>query len=327
MTKKKAVKALIEKFLNHHYYFSTVWPYLTPSIKNNILNIIAEGKGVIPYEIIIDMNSSFLKPDKKFWEKTEFFSELKLSAVDNGSYENSKYLYHNLTMRNLGDLNDLSLVITKIVKLDENNQYGNAMTKPLPTGCIKDNNDLSWETFNFLLETVSFNDTIGHLYVVDIEFDVKNATKKEFGYNEICPPIIEKQKTIDPCERSVFQLLEQFVSGEKGPKSYRTSAKAHAKLFKKYFLSMYLEDLLFCIKRAGWKVTKIHSHLTFEQSRFKQNFILINQKSRQLSKNNVEKEFYKLMNNSNFGYDCRNNLDNCKFVPIFDQFREVTYVN
>ena len=90
---------------------------------------------------------------------------------------------------------------------------------------------------------------------------------------------------------------------------------------------MYLEDLVFCIKRAGWKVTKIHSHLTFEQSRFKRNFILMNQKSRQLSKNNVEKDFYKLMNNSNFGYDCRNNLDNCKFVPIFDEFREVTYVN
>ena len=45
-------------------------------------------------------------------------------------------------------------VITKILKLDENNQYGNAMTKPLPTGCIKDNKDLSWETFNFLLEIV-----------------------------------------------------------------------------------------------------------------------------------------------------------------------------
>ena len=26
------------------------------------------------------------------------------------------------------------------------------------------------------------------------------------------------------------------------------------------------------------------------------------------------------MNNSNFGYDCRNNLDNCKFIPIFDEY-------
>ena len=90
---------------------------------------------------------------------------------------------------------------------------------------------------------------------------------------------------------------------------------------------MYSEDLAFCIKRAGWKVTKIHSHITFEQARFKQKFILMNQKSRQQSKNSVEKDFYKLMNNSNFGYDCRNNLDNCKFVPIFDEYKEITFIN
>ena len=90
---------------------------------------------------------------------------------------------------------------------------------------------------------------------------------------------------------------------------------------------MYLEDLVFCIKRAGWEVTKIHSHLTFERKRFKQKFILMNQKSKQESKNNVEKDFYKLMNNPNFGYDCRNNLDNCEFVPIFGQYKELTYIH
>ena len=79
--------------------------------------------------------------------------------------------------------------------------------------------------------------------------------------------------------------------------------------------------------KAGWKVTKIYSHLTFEQARFKRKFILMNQKSRQQSKNDIEKDFYKLMNNSNFGYDCRNNLDNCKFVPISDELKEITYIN
>ena len=52
----------------------------------------------------------------------------------------------------------------------------------------------------------------------------------------------------------------------------------------------------------------------------------MNQKSRQNSKNNIEKDFYKLINNSNFDYDCRNNLDNCQFFPIFDKFKEITYL-
>ena len=131
-------------------------------------------------------------------------------------------------------------VITKILKLDENTQYGHGMTKPLPTGCIKDNGNISWETFNFLLEKVSFEDTIDHLYIVDIEFDTKNVTDREFAYNEIYPPIIEKQRIIDPCERSVFQLLEQFVRGENAPKAYRSTAKAHANLFlKKVFVDVF----------------------------------------------------------------------------------------
>ena len=283
---KTAVKNLGKKFLNCHYYFSTVWPYLLINKKNKILEIIAEGKGVIPYEIIVDMESFFIKPDNEFWEKREFFSELKLSAVNDESYENLKYLYQSLKMRNLGDLNDLcntqdvillteiienrfqaiqntcgftprkcnsassmsgcieremskviltlptkhehveifgqtviggfssintrlafdsqillpnlsnqsnlqdltnknlnykvvynlkmnnekvkKRIITKILKLDVNNQYGMTMTKPLPTGCIKDDKYISWETFNFLLEAVSFEDKIGHLYTVDI---------------------------------------------------------------------------------------------------------------------------------------------------------------
>ena len=53
----------------------------------------------------------------------------------------------------------------------------------------------------------------------------------------------------------------------------------------------------------------------------------MNQKSRQEVKTNIEKDFYKVMNNSNFGYDCRNNLDNCKFVAIFDEIKEVTYLS
>ena len=91
-------------------------------------------------------------------------------------------------------------VITKIIKFDENNQYGFAMTRPMPTGCIEQNNSPSWLQFNLLLKKVSLEDPIGHLFVVATEFDEKNVTKKQYMYNEIFPPIIEKQKILDANE-------------------------------------------------------------------------------------------------------------------------------
>ena len=66
-----------------------------------------EGKGIISYELVIGMDSFFLTPEKDFWEKTEFFSDLKQSAVNDVGYENSKYLSQTLKMRNLGDMDDL----------------------------------------------------------------------------------------------------------------------------------------------------------------------------------------------------------------------------
>ena len=159
-------------------------------------------------------------------------------------------------------------VITKILKLDENNQYGHGMTKPLPTGCIKDDPELSWEKFNFLIESVNHDDLIGHLYVVDIKFDKDNASERQIVYNEIYSPIVEK-KTIDACERSVFQLMDNYSESVNGASTYKVTAKAHSTVLPKKCIPLYLENLVFLIKRAGWVVTKIHAHLTFDQKPFK----------------------------------------------------------
>ena len=201
------------------------------------------------------------------------------------------------------------------------------MTKPMPTGCIKENNSPTWLEFNLLLENVSLEDPIGHLFVVDIEFDEKNATRKQYMYNEIFPPIIERQKILDANERSLFQILDLFDKTNHGkPKSYRCTAKSHATMFPKKFIPLYLEDLRFLIKRAGWVVAKLYSHFSFEQDAFKKDFVLMNQKSRQNAKNSIEKDFYKLMNNANFGFDCRNNANNLKFEPLIDEINELMYI-
>ena len=218
-------------------------------------------------------------------------------------------------------------VISKILKLDKNNQYGYATTKPFPTGGIKKHKPPDWRKLNLMLETVDLDDPVGNLFVVDIFYDYENANPKQKLYNEIFLPIIEKQKNYRCNERSVYQLIELYSETDKGaPRSYCPMPKAHATLFSKKFQPLYLEHLNILIGRAGRKVTKIYAHYSFEQERFKKNFILMNQRSRQTAKNAVEKDFFKLLNNANFGNDCRNNIDNCTFVPLFGELNEVTYL-
>ena len=40
----------------------------------------------------------------------------------------------------------------------------------------------------------------------------------------------------------------------------------------------------------------------------------------------VERDFSKLLNNSNFGIDCRNNIDNFILEPLQDDLNEISYI-
>ena len=411
---KSNIKKNIQQFIENHNYFKQVWKTLKQEASDKILDLIAEGKGVMPYEKVLNAKSFLSKPDQDFYSHTEFNSSLKQSNVSVAEYENAKYLYQTLKMRNLGDMNNLynaqdvillceiienrfqqmqekfgynprkcnsastlngcvqrnlSKVIialptktehaevfersliggyscvntrlgfdtevllpnltqaeyakmnidqsfqayknqnfktgyklkigdvekykyyritSKIIKFDESNQYGFAMTKPMAVGSIKDKAP-SWAEFNLLMEKVTLDDPIGHLFLVHIEFDHEHATDAQIMYNEMMPPIIEKKATIEPNERSIFQLLELYAEDKKGmPKNYKVSPKGQATLLKKRNIPMYLEELKFVIYRCGWKVTKLCRHYYFEQERFKRDFILMNQKARQESKNKIE---------------------------------------
>ena len=83
---KRAAVKVTKQFFNQYYYFSTVWSYLTLKLQEKLLGIVTSGKGIIPYELIVDMKSLLLTPDdEQFWNKTKLFSELKLQAVNDES--------------------------------------------------------------------------------------------------------------------------------------------------------------------------------------------------------------------------------------------------
>ena len=76
----------------------------------------------------------------------------------------------------------------------------------------------------------------------------------------------------------------------------------------------------------GWRVTKIFEHYTFRQETFKREFVTMNQNARKTAKTKVQKDFYKLLNNSNFGLDYQQNTNNCKIELLYDGAEEVRYI-
>ena len=234
--------------------------------------------------------------------------------------KNEKVLFKTLD----GQLKRFS---SKIIKMDENNQYGMAMTRSLPYGCIKRQNTVpSFEQFEQLLKSVTFKDKIGYLFTIDIEFSDINP--KTLLFNEIFPPVFEKHKKILPHMRSCSQIMSRAQKKDKKDEiaSLPFNSKTHTTLNKKIFFNLYAEDLYFLATRAGWKITKIYHHCTFKQDNFKRYFVVMNQNARKTAKTKVEKDFYKFLNNSNFGNDCRSNLGNCKLELLFDGLDEISYI-
>ena len=69
---KNAVKKLMEEFLTSHDLFSHVWKFLGPHQKEKVLDIVSGGKGIIPYDMIVDINSLDIRPEGEFYETSIF---------------------------------------------------------------------------------------------------------------------------------------------------------------------------------------------------------------------------------------------------------------
>ena len=106
-------------------------------------------------------------------------------------------------------------ISTKILKMDENNQYRQAMTKTLQYGCIKwQEHPPSLVEFNKILDRICHEGKIGHLFIVDVKFH--NINPKTLLSNEIYPPIFEKKQQENGATWKVIPLAYEYYSKKWG---------------------------------------------------------------------------------------------------------------
>ena len=182
-----------------------------------------------------------------------------------------------------------------LMYVDANNLYGWAMSQKLPVHSFK------WMS-NKEIENI-FNNQIVQVWkktpcILEVDLEYPEELHDLHNDYPLCPERVE-------CDKGVKKLIPNLRHKNN------------------YFV--HYKTLMQCL-RLGMKLKKIHRGIKFIESDFLKPYIDKNTNLRTQAKNNFEKDFFKLMNNSVFGKTMENirNRVNVKLVDTGEQFKKLT---
>ena len=181
-----------------------------------------------------------------------------------------------------------------VMYVDANNLYGGAMSEKLPTHGLKWLSSGEMKKL-FNNQVLQVWEKIPCILEVDLEYP-ENLHDLHNDY-PFCPERVN-------CKNGVEKLIPNLRNKTKYVIHYR--------------------NLIQCLK-AGLKLKKIHRGIKFVESDWMKPYIEMNTNLRAKAKNNFEKDFFKLMNNSVFGKtmeNIRNRVD-VKLVNTKEKLRKL----
>ena len=166
------------------------------------------------------------------------------------------------------------VISSYLMYLDANNLYGWAMSQKLPVNGFKWVKNLS--KFNeIFIRSYNENSDKGYFLEVDIDYP-----KKLFNLHKDLPFLPERKKV---------NKVEKFICNIEDKEKY----VVHIKVLKQAL-------------NHGLVLKKVHRVIQFNQKDWLKPYIDMNTKLRKEAKNDFEKDFFKLMNNSVFGKTMEN---------------------
>ena len=182
-----------------------------------------------------------------------------------------------------------------LMYLDANNLYGWAMSQKLPVHSFK------WMTDKEIKNI--FNNQIVQVWertpcILEVDLTYPEELHDLHNDYPLCPERVE-------CNKGVKKLIPNLRNKNNYVVHYKT-------------LMQYLS--------LGMELKKIHRGIKFIETDFLKPYIDMNTNLRTQAKNNFEKDFFKLMNNSVFGKTMENirNRVNVKLVNTEEQFKKLT---
>ena len=181
-----------------------------------------------------------------------------------------------------------------LMYVDANNLYGCAMSQKLPVHSFEWLTDREIKNL-FKVQVVQFWERTPCILEVDLEYPEElHDLHNDYP---LCPERVE-------CDKGVKKLIPNL--------RHKNNYVVHYKTLMQYL-------------NLGMELKKIHRGIRFIECDFLKPYIDMNTNLRTKAKNNFEKDFFKLMNNSVFGKTMENirNRVNIKLVDMGEQFKKL----
>jgi hypothetical protein len=185
-----------------------------------------------------------------------------------------------------------------ILYLDANNLYGWAMLQYLPTEnfcCMKDEEELADLQKKIESNSIPDDASKGYIFKVNLKY----------------PHILHPQHTDYPLASERMHVKKKWLSKRQqeiivhSGQRYVPTDKLIPNLFDKTEYVIHYRNLQYYVSQ-GIIIKKIHKAIEFDQAPWMKPYIEFNTTERAKAKNDFEKDFYKLMNNSVFGKTMEN---------------------
>ncbi len=274
-----------------------------------------EQDGLDPVHFVSLPGLSFLSAFKMTGETIELLSDIEMYTFFERGIRGGMTFVNKHLVRNETITHDDTQLTQHLAYIDQNNLYGNALSKPLPHSEFCWVEDVSVFTRDFIL-SLDEEGEWGYTFEVDLGYP------EHLHHSTADFPLAPESGEITQDMFSAF--MTEFYSTLNPNQTYKPSQKLLLTQYDRKHYVVHFAVLKFYLA-MGLTLDRIHRVIKYKQKAWLKEYIDFNSQQRAQSNNDFDKSFYKLKNNALFGKtmeDVRKRI-NYKLVTDEDKFEKL----
>ncbi len=274
-----------------------------------------EQDGLDPVHFVSLPGLSFLSAFKMTGESIELLNEIEMYTFFERGIRGGMTFVNKHLVRNESITHNNTQLTQHLAYIDQNNLYGNALSKPLPHSEFCWVEDLSAFTRDFIL-SLDEEGEWGYTFEVDLGYP------EHLHHSTADFPLAPESGEITHDMFSTF--MKDFYNTLEPTRTYKPSQKLLLTQYDKKHYIVHFATLKFYLS-MGLTLDRVHRVIKYKQKAWLKEYINYNSEQRSKSSNDFDKSFYKLKNNALFGKTMEDVRKRIKYHLVTDEDKFVKF--